>query len=99
MYDGAGFQPPGPNCVEDGMTAITVGRELADQLRRLDDAVVLLDEAGKMLGSFQRTYILPPPYDPADLPPPLSEEEIARRLAEGPLMTTEEVLAKLKELE
>jgi hypothetical protein len=78
------------------MTSVTVTSELAKQLRQADDFVVLLDEAGEMLGSFEKSLIVSPPYDPTIIPPPLSREDIAVRLSESPMRTTAEVFERLK---
>jgi hypothetical protein len=81
------------------MNTITVSDDLAEQLRKSGDIVDLVDENGDFVGLFRRSLFAPLPYDPATLPPPLSPAEFERRKSEGPLLTTDEVRARLKALE
>jgi hypothetical protein len=58
--------------------------------------VRLLDEEGRIIGNFKPPDV--PPYDPALLPPPMTPEELQRRLAQPGGLTTGEVLKQLQEL-
>ena len=76
------------------MTRIVVNETLRSLLPDLSRPVEFCDEKGQVLGRF-------PPETPVFIgrePPPLSEEELNRRLAE-PTYTTAEVLAYLESLE
>src|SRR2546421_162098 len=73
---------------EPTMSAITLDAPTSSLFRGQSSEVVLLDEAGHVLGRF-----VPGSGKPYN-PPPLSEEEIQRRL-QGPRYSTAEVLASL----
>lgn len=77
------------------MTQITIDRNTSERLRAANESVRIVDDKGNLLGTFKPAHV--PPYDPS-LIPPISKEERARREAETGGYTTEEVLAKLKEL-
>jgi hypothetical protein len=74
------------------MSAITVDATTSSLLRGQSSEVVLVDEAGHVLGRFV------PGSGKPYTPPPLSEEEIQRRLSE-PSYSTAEVLAMLEKLD
>jgi hypothetical protein len=76
------------------MTRIVVNETLRGLLPDLSRPVMFCDEKGQILGRFL-------PETPVFIgrePPPLSKEELDRRLAE-PTYTTAEVLAYLESLE
>lgn len=76
------------------MTHITVGPELSKKLLDSAEALYLCDESGHVIGQFRPIDTrLPPDY----VEPPLSEEEWKRREQE-PGYTTDDVLARLKQL-
>lgn len=76
------------------MTRVTVDPELRKKLLNLREPLYLCDESGLVVGEFTPIDTrLPPGY----VEPPLSEEEWKRREQE-PGYTTEEVLARLKQL-
>lgn len=76
------------------MTKIVLTEALRSLLPDLSQPVVFCDEKGEVLGRF-----LPdPPVFVGREPPPLSKEELDRRLAE-PTYTTDEVLSYLESLE
>lgn len=81
---------------ESKMTEITIDSVTRDQLRDAHETVRLVDEEGRILGTFKPVDV--PPYDPDLIPPPLSDEEIARRIAEPGGLTTSEVLKQLQDL-
>lgn len=76
------------------MVTVSIDRNLAERLSKLDEIVELRDVNGRILGSFTPVRFAREPEEAA--PPPLSEEEITRRMTEGPLLTTAEVLAHLR---
>jgi hypothetical protein len=78
------------------MTTITVPSEVARALPESAGRFELRLSDGKLLGTF-----IPAAGDDIDRsnwPPPLTEQELERILAEGPARTTEEVQASLKSL-
>ncbi len=76
------------------MTRITVDSELRSKLLDLNEPLDLYDESGRIVGMFMPIGVAPPPgYSE----PPLSEEEWKRRQQE-PGYTTDEVLARLRQL-
>lgn len=76
------------------MTRITVDSELRNKLLDLNEPLDFYDESGRMIGMFVPiSAAAPPGYSE----PPLSEEEWARRQQESGF-TTDEVLARLKQL-
>ena len=78
------------------MTEITIDATTRDRLREAREPVRLIDEHGEILGTFKPVDV--PPYDPDLIPPPLSDEEVARRISEPGGLTTAEVLKKLQDL-
>lgn len=81
------------------MTSIALNQELVERLTEATDVVELTDHDGNVIGSFVPSSYRHPPYDPGLLPSPLPEEEIQRRLAEQPYLTTAQVLEHLRSLE
>ena len=77
------------------MTRITIDAETREKLTAAGESVELVDETGKLIGTFRPA--LTPPYDPK-LIPPISEEELRRREKETPRYTTEEVIRHLASL-
>lgn len=78
------------------MTRIVVNETLRSLLHDLSRPLEFCDEKGQVLGRFvPENETAVGPYEP----PPLSEEEIQRRLSEEPTYTTAEVLAYLESLE
>lgn len=75
------------------MTQITVDQQTAGKLRAAHDAVDLCDEQGNSLGLFFPEFGKPP----AGFDCPFTEEELRERFAETGSLTTEEVLARLKD--
>jgi hypothetical protein len=79
------------------MTTIAVSRSLADALGKATQPIRLVDDQGKLLGSFA------PAESVADDANALSAEEISelkRRMSSaGPWYTTDEVLAYIQSLE
>ena len=75
------------------MVQIKIDAATRERLRAAEGTVELVDENGHCIGYFQR--ILPPPYDES-LIPPMSPEEIQRRLAE-PGRPLADILKDLKE--
>ena len=80
----------------DEVVELKVNGEIGEQLRAARGWVRLLDEDGCIIGNFKPPDV--PPYDPALLPPPMTAEELQRRLSQPGGLTTEEVLKKLQEL-
>jgi len=77
------------------MTRIVVNEALRGLLPDLTRPVVFCDEKGNVLGHFlPETEVIVWDREP----PPLSEEEMKRRMAEEPTYTTAEVLAYLESL-
>jgi hypothetical protein len=74
------------------MSALTLDAATSSLLRNQLSDVMLKDESGRVLGRF--VPISDKPYTP----PPLSEEEIQRRL-QGPRYSTAEVFAMLEKLD
>lgn len=78
------------------MTRIVVDDTLRGLLHDFSRPLEFCDEQGQVLGRFvPENDAAVAPYEP----PPLSEEEIRRRLTEEPTYTTAEVLAYLESLE
>ena len=78
------------------MTRIVVNDTLRGLLHDLSRPLEFCDENGQLLGRFMpEIETAARPYEP----PPLTEEEIQRRLTEEPTYTTAEVLAYLESLE
>lgn len=81
------------------MTRITVDEELRKRLHGLKTDLELCDESGCVLA---RVRLANPESEPDDrewLVPPVSADEIQRRLdSDEPAYTTEEVLEKLRRL-
>ena len=75
------------------MVQIKIDAATRERLRAAEGTVELVDENGHCVGYFQR--ILPPPYDES-LIPPMSAEELQRRLAE-PGRPLADILKDLKE--
>ena len=69
------------------MNRIVVQAEMADQIRRSEGQVELVDDLGKRVGVVRR---------------PLTEDEIkfakSRTISEGPKFTIDEVIAKIEVL-
>ena len=81
------------------MKRIIVDDELRKTLLDFSEDIELVDEAGRILARVQRStpWLDPDEWEP--LTPEISAEEIQRRLESGePTYSTEEVLAKLRQL-
>jgi hypothetical protein len=76
------------------MTQILVDQELRERLLQTT-AAELVDETGRILGSFVRSG--PVSYPPGVVPP-ISEEERQQLLAAPGIYTTEQVLEHLRSL-
>ncbi len=73
------------------MSVITLDAATSALFRNRSAEIVVKDESGEVLGRFV------PDAGKPFTPPPLSEDEIRRRL-QGPRHSTAEVLAKLEKL-
>ena len=77
------------------MTRVVLGQDAATKLRGARERLELCDDSGTILGYFT-------PAEEAveyeDFIPPISEEELRRRLRDEPSFTTDEVLERLKKL-
>jgi hypothetical protein len=76
------------------MPMITLDAATSSKFRACSAPTVLRDENGEVLGRFLPGAGAVPPVTP----PPLSHDEIQRRL-QGPRYSTAEVLAKLEQLD
>ena len=78
------------------MVRLTLDKEMQDKLLVSDEVIELYDTAGKLLGR-----ILPATKDLLEgwepLTPELSDEELKRRMEDdGPCITTDELIARLR---
>jgi hypothetical protein len=78
------------------MSKLIVEGNLPAQLRQLTQPVQLCDASGQVLGQFFPNVDLSQ-WDTTE-PPPLSEDEKRRRLANDRRLTTAELLAELEKL-
>lgn len=76
------------------MTQITIDAATRDRLRTAREAVRLVDEKGRVIGTFKPVDV--PPCD-AELISPTPLEELRRRAAEGRGRPLEETLEDLPE--
>lgn len=76
------------------MTRVTLDAALSNRLYELGQVVELCDPTGKVLGRFVPAADVSR-WEPVT--PDVSEEELLRRERSGDWVTTEEVLARLKE--
>ena len=77
------------------MTRITIDAETREKLTAAGESVELVDETGKLIGTFRPA--LTPPYDPK-LIPTMDPAERKRRASEPGGYTTEEVIRHLESL-
>ncbi len=75
------------------MTRITIDVQTGDKLIAAGEIVELVDETGRVIGTFQPVPV--PPYD-SSLIPPVDPAERDRRAAESGGFTTEEVIKHLE---
>jgi hypothetical protein len=76
------------------MVQVKIDAATRERLRAAEGTVELVDENGHPIGYFQR--ILPPPYDESIIPP-MSREELQRRINEPGGRSLEEILKDLKD--
>lgn len=77
------------------MTRVVINDTLRNLLPNLSEPLVFCDDQGQILGQF---FPATPSVVGQIEPPPLSEEELQRRLTEEPTYTTAEVIAYLESL-
>jgi hypothetical protein len=77
------------------MTRLILDKAAATRLRDVHERLALCDESGVILGYFTPAGEA---VEYEDSIPPISEEELRRRLREDPTFTTAEVLDHLKKL-
>jgi hypothetical protein len=78
------------------MTRIVIDKPLVQELKAAPGPVELCDKAGQVIGQF---FLRPDPAEYEGLEPPISQEEIKRRLESNEkTYTTAEVLAFLEKL-
>ena len=75
------------------MTRITIDAHTGDKLRAAGETVDLVDETGRVIGTFHPAPV--PPYD-SSLIPPMDPAERDRRAAESGGFTTEKVIEHLE---
>jgi hypothetical protein len=86
------------------MTKIILDASASNKLSEASHPVNLCDPSGRLLGQFIPLPLVDPAYlvlDPAEwevLSPPLSDEELERRMQNDKRFTTAEVLAYLEKL-
>ena len=78
------------------MTQILVDRAMRDKMLQSVEGAEFVDDTGAIVGSYIPP--LPPSYNPRWRPPPMSDEEYQRCLAEPGIYTTAEVLEHLRSL-
>lgn len=76
------------------MVQITIDTATRERLVAAEGTVEIVDEDGRRVGYFQR--ILPPPYDESMIPP-MSREELQRRLNQPGGRSLAEILKDLKD--
>lgn len=77
------------------MVQITIDGAMRDKLSAAREEVRLVDEDGNVVGMFRPADL--PPYDHS-LIPPISDEELDRRVRESGRTTLPEILERLKRL-
>jgi len=77
------------------MTKITIDAQTGDKLKAVGEIVELLDESGRVIGTFHPAIV--PPYD-LNLIPSIDPAERDRRTAESGGFTTGEVIEHLESL-
>jgi hypothetical protein len=77
------------------MTRVVINDALRGLLPNLSEPLLFCDDQGQVIGQF---IPVPPTVIGQKEPPPLSEEELQRRLTEEPTYTTAEVIAYLESL-
>lgn len=77
------------------MSQISIDASTCEKLRSSQGIVDLIDEEGRIIGTFRPVH--QPPYDPA-LIPDIDPAERERRASEPDGLTTKEVLDRLEKL-